>query len=270
MSWHVDASVIGRYQEGGLDRAAAASVEAHVAGCGQCRRQVTFDEGRLERSWMAVVERVEPSRPGLVERGLAVLGVPAHVARIVAVSPALRVSFVLAVVLVTGFAAAVSTSNPTGGTYKLFLVLAPLLPVAGVAIAYGRLVDPVHELTMVSPIDSFRLLLLRTTTVLAVSITVGLLAWPLVPAPSSLGVSAWLIPAMALTLVTLAMSSQFELWLSGSVVAGGWVLMMLLAHTERIEAFGSAAQTGYAALAGIAAAAVITRRDRYDREGSRR
>ncbi|MEX2374968.1 MAG: zf-HC2 domain-containing protein, partial [Dehalococcoidia bacterium] len=111
MSWHIDAAVIDRYQEGGLDRTAAASVEAHVTGCDRCRRLVSLDAGRLERSWMAVVERVEPSGPGLVERGLSALGVPAHIARIVAVSPALRVSFVLAVVLVTGFAAAASASN---------------------------------------------------------------------------------------------------------------------------------------------------------------
>ena len=161
----------------------------------------------------------------------------------------------------------ITISNPTGGTYRVFLVVAPLLPVAGVAFAYGRLVDPVHDLTMASPIDSFRLLLLRTVTVLAVSIPVGLVAWPMVPAPSSLGFSAWLLPALALTLVTLALSSRFEVWLAGSMVGGGWVAAMLIALAEEYEAFDSAAQIGYAVLAVSAAAVVALRRERYDREG---
>jgi hypothetical protein len=168
------------------------------------------------------------------------------------------------------FAAFASTSNPAGGTYRVFLIVAPLLPVAGVAFAYGRLVDPAYDLTLASPIDSFRLLLLRTLTVLAVSIPIALLAWPMVPAPSALGFTAWLLPALALTLVTLALSSRFEVWLAGSMAGGGWVAAMLMALAEGYEAFDSRAQIGYTALAVLAGAVVAARRERYDREGSPR
>lgn len=270
MSWHVDAAAMHRYRDGALERVTAASLEAHVTGCDECRRLVAVDGGWLDSSWSGVADRVEPGRPTVVERGLTGLRVPEHVARIVAVSPALRISFLLAVVLVTGFAAVASTSSPAGDTYKLFLMVAPLLPVAGVAFAYGRLVDPAHELTTVAPIDSFRLLLLRTATVLVVSIAVGLVAWPVVPAPSTIGLSAWLIPALGLTLVTLALSSRFEVWLSAALVAGGWLTAMLLATTEGYETFDVRAQLAYSAVAIVAAVAVILSRHRYDREGNRR
>lgn len=267
MSWHVTAAEIHRYREAALDRVTAASVEAHLTDCGACRSLVVADRDWVERSWSAIAERVEPGGAGVIERTLVRLGVPGHVARIVAVSPALRLSFLLAVVLVTAFAVLASISNPTGDTYRVFLVVAPLLPVVGVAFAYGRLVDPVFEWTLASPIDSFRLLLLRTVTVLAVSIPIGLVAWPLVPAPSALGFTAWLLPALALTLVTLALSSRLEVWLAGSMVGGGWAAVMLIAFTENYAVFDGAAQIAYAALAVSAALAVAVQRKSYDREG---
>lgn len=267
MSWHVDPGVVHRYEEGTLDRVAAASVEAHVTACEECRGLVAADRDWLDRSWAGVAGRVEPSRPGVVERVLTTVGVPAHVARIVAVSPALRLSFVFAVALVMAFSVAASMSNPEGGSHRLFLVTAPIVPVVGVAFAYGRLVDAAHEVTMASPIDAFRLLLLRAATVLAVSIVAGLAAWPVVPAPAGLGFTAWLMPAMALTLATLALSSRFEVWVSGAVVAGGWVVVMLLAVTRGYEMFDAVAQLGHVLVGLGAAAAVLTSRDRYDREG---
>jgi hypothetical protein len=270
MSWHVEQEVLRRYQQGTADRVTAASLEAHVTGCELCRGLLAVDDEWLEQSWTAVANRVEPSRPSLVERSLETVGIPENVARLVAVSPALRISFVLAVALVTVFAAVASTSSPDGETFRIFLVVAPLLPVAGVAFAYGRLVDPAHELTMVAPIDSFRLLMLRATTVLTVSIGLGLIAWPVVPAPGSFGPSAWLLPALALTLTTLALASRFEIWLAGVLVGSGWVAAMLLAYTQELETFDARAQIVYAGLIGLAAVVVAIRRDSYDREGGHR
>ena len=103
MSWHLDASDIRRYQEAALGRVAAASLEAHLTECGECRSLLVTDRDWLERSWSSIAEIVEPGRPGVVEQTLARMGVPSHVARIVAVSPALRISFLLAVVLVMVF-----------------------------------------------------------------------------------------------------------------------------------------------------------------------
>lgn len=38
-----------------------------------------------------------------------------------------------------------------GATPILFLALAPLLPLAGVALSYGPAIDPTYEMAVVSP-----------------------------------------------------------------------------------------------------------------------
>lgn len=271
MSWHVDQETVRRYQSGTVDRVGAASLEAHLTGCEQCRGLLAVDQGWLDRGWLAVAGRVEPSRRGLAERALTALGVPSHVARIVAVSPALRLSFVLALMLVLGFAVVAANSGPTGETFRIFLLVAPLLPVAGVAFAYGRLVDPAHELTMACPVDSFRILLLRAVAVLTVASVLGLIAWPLVPAPASIGALAWLLPALALTLSTLALASFFEIWLAAVLVGGGWVgAILLVTFSGEFDFFDPPARSLYAALGAMAAALVALRRHSYSREGGSR
>ena len=207
--------------------------------------------------------------PDLWSGDSTAVGVPQHHARVAAVSPALRASFLLAVVLVLGFSVLAAASDPAGRTYLIFLFVAPVLPVAGVAFSYGRRVDPAHELTLATPIDALRLLLLRAASVLVVAVGLGLLAWPLVPDPGSLGVSAWLLPALALTLVTLAMASR----MSGSaaaLVGGGWLLVILLAFNRSLDAFNGTAQTVYAAVGVAAVVVMLSRRHHYDREGDHR
>jgi len=269
MSWHVEPDVLHRYQTGAIDRVVAASVEAHVTECAECRGDLIIDESWLEQSWASVADRVEPSRPRIIERILTSVGVKQHLARVIALSPAFRVSFVLAVVLVMGFAVSASASDPNGWAFRVFLFLAPLLPVAGIALAYGDLVDAAHELTLSSPIDSFRLLMLRAITVLIVSVGIGLVAWPFVD-PTGFGPSAWLAPAMALTLTTLALASRFEAWIAGAMVAGGWAAAMALALSRDLETFNASVQWLYGLAAVVAGLAVVLRRNSYDREGGSR
>lgn len=270
MSWHVDQDVLHRYQAGAIDRVVAASVEAHVTECAECRGAFILDESWLEQSWVGIADRVEPGRRRVVERLLMSVGVKQHLARVIALSPAFRVSFVLAVILVMGFAVGASASDPNGWAFRVFLFLAPLLPVAGIALAYGNLVDAAHELTLSSPIDSFRLLMLRAITVLIVSVGIGLVAWPFIEAPGALGPSAWLAPALALTLTTLALASRFEAWVAGAVVGGGWAVAMALAFSSDLETFSPAAPSLYVLAAIVAGLVVAARRNSYDREGANR
>ena len=57
----------------------------------------------------------------------------------------------------------------------LFLIVAPLIPVAGVAASFGGDADPAHELVTVTPYSSLQLLLLRTFGVLTTSVPVTVL-----------------------------------------------------------------------------------------------
>jgi hypothetical protein len=270
VTWHLEQETVRRYQSGVIDRVGSASVEAHLKSCAECRSLLAVDEEWVDRSWMGIADRVEPGRPGSAERVLTLVGVPGWMARLVSVSPALRMPFLLALLLVTGFAVAASNSNPANDTYRIFLMVAPLLPVAGVAVAYGRLVDPAFEMTMVTPVNTLRLLMIRAATVLTVAICLGLISWPLVPAPTSVGASAWLIPSLGLTLATLALASRFEMWLSGAVVGGGWVAAILLASSGDIDFFAPDSQLVHAVLVGLSAVVVLLRRTSYDREGGGR
>lgn len=270
MSWHVETDVLHRYQTGAIDRVAAASVEAHVTECAECRGDLITDTDWLKQSWAGIADRVEPGRPGLIERILTSVGVKQHEARVIALSPAFRVSFVLAVILVMAFAVGASASDPNGWAFRVFLFLAPLLPVAGIALAYGNLVDAVHELTLSSPIGSFRLLMLRAFTVLIVSVGIGLVAWPFIEAPAAFGPSAWLAPALALTLTTVALASRFEAWVAGAMVAGGWAAAMALALSWDLETFNSGALSVYVLAVIVAGLVVAVRRNSYDREGGNR
>lgn len=270
MTWHVETDVLHRYQTGTVDRVTAASLEAHVTECAECRDGLLVDTDWVERSWAGVADRVEPGPPGVVERVLTSVGVRQHLARVISLSPAFRLSFVLAVAMVMAFAVGASLSDPTGWAFRWFLVLAPLLPVAGIAVAYGSLVDAAHELTISSPIDTFRLLMLRAITVLVVSIGIGLVAWPFVEAPAAFGPSAWLTPALALTLITLALASRFEAWVAGATVIGGWAVAMAIAFSWDLETFDTRAQSFYLAAAIAAGLIVAARRQSYDREGGHR
>lgn len=269
MTWHLEHYTVQRYQSGILDRSGAASVEAHLMSCYECRSLLTVNGDWLERSWFGVADRVEPGRPSLIERGLTKLRVPGWLARIVSVSPSLRLPFLLAMVFVTGFAVLASNVNPGSESYRVFLMVAPLVPVAGVAVAYGRIADPAFEMISATPINRFGLLMIRTATVLAVAIVVGLVSWPFVPTPSSMGTATWLLPALALTLSTLAVGSRLEMWLSAAMVAGSWVLAISLTGIQGIDVFDRNAAFVHTTLGLLASGWVVLNRNRYGRGGER-
>lgn len=270
MSWHVEKDVLHRYQTDDVKPVTAASLEAHLTDCSECRNALMIDAEWLAESWAGIADRVEPGRQGVIERVLTAVGVRQHVARVISLSPAFRLSFILAVVAVLGFAVVASNTSPDGLAFRLFLALAPMLPVAGIAVAYGKLADAAHELNLSSPIDTFRLLMFRAVTVLAVSMGLGLAAWPFVEAPVPFGPSAWLTPALALTLVTLALASRFETWIAGAMVSCGWAVTMVSAFSWRLETFDARAQSIYLAAVLVASLVVVVRRSSYDREGGHR
>ncbi len=68
MTWHLGEEAVRRYQSGAVDRVGAASVEAHLMSCAECRRLLVVDGEWLERSWRGVADRVEPGTRSLVER----------------------------------------------------------------------------------------------------------------------------------------------------------------------------------------------------------
>src|SRR5438552_15159541 len=204
--WHADPGAIDAYASGGLDEARTYSLEAHFLSCDRCRALLSpFVEPQgMGRVWLEIEEAVDSPRLGLVARAWRHLGLPDHVSRLLAATPSLRLSWFAAVAAVLGFAELAAHGAHAG--LVVFLAIAPLIPVAGVAAAFGPGIDPTYEIGVAAPLRSFKLLLFRSAAVLVASlILIGLAALAL---PSlDWTAAAWLLPAFALTLVTLAVAT---------------------------------------------------------------
>jgi hypothetical protein len=267
-AWHADREVLAAYRDGRLDVAGRWSVEAHLTNCAACRLQARalVDPVRLRSVRSALMEAVDVPRAGAVERLLIRMGVPDHTARVLAATPALRVSWLLALAATLAFAVVVAWIRRDADATLWFLCVAPLLPLAGIAVAYGPGVDPTYEIGLAAPLRSFRLLLLRAATVLGTSTLLAVAASLMLP---GLGwdAAAWLLPSLGLTVCSLALATMVEPLRAAGVTAGAWVVAVAVTVAPAAPSsvlFSAAGQVVFAALALLAAVVVLVRRGRFE------
>jgi hypothetical protein len=267
-AWHADGALLAAYHDQRLDAAARWSVEAHLTSCAACRLQARalVDEARLRRLRAALIEEVEAPRPGMVERLLLRLGVADHTARLLAATPALRGSWLLAVAAVLGFAVLAARLGSGQDADLAFLFVAPLLPLAGIAVAYGPGVDPTYEIGLAAPLGSFRLLLLRAAAVLGTATLLAAAASLALPQLGP-GAAGWLLPSLGLTASSLALATTVAPLRAIGITAGAWVLAVVvtvLPPAPSSVLFALAGQAAFAALALLAAAVLLVRRGRFE------
>ncbi|MFF0309494.1 zf-HC2 domain-containing protein [Streptosporangium sp. NPDC004379] len=268
--WHLPAGLTEGYVAGRLDAAQVMSVESHLTRCGRCRAAVPYEREWLAESWAAIEDVVGRPRPRLAERVLHRLGVPGHLARLVAATPALGRAWLTAVTLVLAFAvvsARLAVRDPDA--VLAFLAAAPVLPLLGIAFAYGPRVDPVHEAQAATPLSGPRLFLLRAVAVLAVAFALTGVAALLLPRPSVPGGSgaAWLLPALALSLAALVLSTRVSPLVAAAALAAAWwgaVLVCGVAAGDRFLPFQPPAQTLYGAAVALLLPLLYARRRRLD------
>jgi hypothetical protein len=269
MSWHVSSDLLARYARGETDVAQAFSIEAHLPACPQCRAEIAglIDGTRLASTWEGIEDRLDAPRRGPLEAGLVRVGVPEHVARLLGATPALRLSWLLACALVLAFGVWAASVRESGVVW--FLLVAPLLPLAGVAAAYGPDVDPTYELGLAAPMRSFALLLIRALAVLATTITMAAIAAFALPG-LHWSAAAWLAPSLGLTLASLALATRMPALAACGSLATLWVLVVLagwrLAH-EPLLVFGAEGQVAFALLAAVAALVLARHADSFERRG---
>ncbi|MFH8284188.1 zf-HC2 domain-containing protein [Streptomyces antibioticus] len=145
-----------------------------------------------------------------------------------AAGPAVRGGWLVAVVAVAVGAVGLAYGAGVDGTRPLLLAIAPVVPVAGVALSYGRHADPLYELVASTPSGGLRLMLTRTAAVLAVSLPLLTLTGLLLPAPGTPNAAAWLLPGLALTLAALALAGYVGLRAATAVTGGGWLAAVLV------------------------------------------
>lgn len=249
MTWHLDPEAIRRYARGAAPPGPAASAEAHLMTCAACRGEISsaVDARRAAAIWDEVVDRVDAPRRSVPERLLARLGAGEATARLVAATPTLRAPWLLAVAGVLVLAA--WTAQVDERLLGTFLVVAPLGPLAGVAVAFAGGLDATREIGLAAPYSGLRLLLIRTAAVLAV--TVPIVAAAGLALPGSNWPAAWLLPTAGLTCAALTLTARLTPVVAVGVVATAWVLVTAPAavagHLD--VAFGAGAQVFWLAVA---------------------
>lgn len=279
MTWHANDQLLADYASGEIDDASAFSLEAHLLACDRCRADVAaaVDPARMSRTWEAVDASLDVPSPGPVEWMIIRLGVRPHLARLLAATPALRLSWLSAVVMTLAFSVAAAYGGQGERAQLMFLLVAPLLPVAGVAAAFSPSADPAAELSLASPYGGFRLLLVRTVAVMAATTTLAAVAAVALPGLDLLA-AAWLVPALALSVTCLAVGTFLPPVTAAATVAAVWVVGVLT--TELLGAGGVRAffragpiESGAFRMSGqllfllvtiVAAAIVAVRRDSFE------
>lgn len=264
MTWHVSQEMMASYRDGASSDAAAHSLELHLVECEPCRRIASqaVDADRRDRIWAGITERVDTPSPRWIERALRPFGVPAHVARLIAMTPSVKPSWLVAVATTLVLAA---LAAPDLGPIP-FLVVAPLVPVVGVAVAFGHPIDPVHEIGVASPTGGFRLVLIRACAVLMASMAVSVV--PALFLRELRWVAVWLLPALVCTLLVLVMATYTQLSTAAAVVSLLWVAGVAateLTASTPAASFDGAAQLMFAgAVAGLITL-LLLRRTKFER-----
>lgn len=224
-----------------------------------------IDQARIDANWRAITFELDAPVPSRTERVLRRVGFSSATARLVAATPALRRSWAAALIVVVLIGLSAVSDNPDNIT--TMLVLAPLVPVLGVGLAYGPTVDPVHEIGLATPIRGLRLLLIRAATVMAVSVVVLAGSMLLSPASNVLAF-AWLLPALATTSLAVSLMTVTTPRRSVAAVSIGWAVLVAGvqgAAADSLLVFGPIAQAVSLIAAGVAASVFIKRRERFDR-----
>ncbi|HEX8486988.1 MAG TPA: zf-HC2 domain-containing protein [Propionibacteriaceae bacterium] len=261
--WHADEQLLDRYLGDSLDLAQAASLEAHLLRCDSCRRLLSGRvpprlQARVDQAWVGIRTQVQLPPLPVPVRVLRRLGLRDDTAVLLAAARSLSTAWTLATVVVLVFAALAVLTETNAGR-AVYLIVAPLIPVAGVVAAFGS-VDPLGDLTRTTPYPPARLVLLRAGGVSVFSVPLAVGVGLLVPGTLWLAF-AWLAPAIALILLVLCASTWVDPLVAGGVVALGWAALVgqALRAGSPVAAVEGLAQAAYLVLAVVAAVVLVLR-----------
>jgi hypothetical protein len=225
-TWHTGEDLLAAYLGGRLDALEGASVEQHLVACAACRGRVSplVDAGDLAQAWEAVRTEVErPPQPAFIRLARR-LGLPEPVSVLLAASASLRTAWLSSSLVALGFAFV--AAHLSDGRIWPFLLVAPLVPVLGVAASYGPSTDPLETLIVTSSYGRTRLILVRAVAVLVTCLPVSMLLGLMLPGPLWVA-AAWLGPALAMIPVLLAIASYAGPRSAAAAVALAWSALVL-------------------------------------------
>ncbi len=278
MTWHADATLLRRYRSSSLSDASMASVELHVTTCRSCRALAAAaldgpGSDARDRVKQGLDRRLDEPAWGRLGTILGRLPLSDGDAGLLRATLSLHGSWLAACVLALAFVALASSTGPEGPSLAAFLVAAPLVPLAGVAAAFGPRVDPTYETAMAAPMPATRVILVRT-------LAVTLPALPVIVAfsaflPGGALAFAWLLPAAGLAGATLALGTVLPLHRAAVLLAVAWMVVALggLAGAPRTSAeafvqgfvgFRPEGQALSAIVAALSMGLAVLRRARFE------
>ncbi|WP_328318182.1 hypothetical protein [Streptomyces sp. NBC_00388] len=220
---HPTTLVLARYADGGrgLDDAALWSVEVHLDACAQCRAHLA---GNVTPATTDLLDRVAVS----LDQAVRTSPLPARRrTRTVATVHRRRLARTLfpwlAVTLaVLGCGVLLDSAEPS--LPSLVLLLAPVAPLPGVAVAWSRRTDPVWELIATTPAAGLAMVLWRTLAVLVVVLPALLVAG----ATTGTSLALVLLPCLAFTAATLALGAFIGVRRAAIGLGAAWSGAVLL------------------------------------------
>jgi hypothetical protein len=210
-------------------------------------------------------------------------GIPDYVLGLLAAAPSLRRSWLLSVVGVLAVVAAEAVAvrygwiqagrpsqlggYPGPGTLAPFVLVAPLLVLAGVAVAFLPMFDPACRLAVAAPFSGFTLLLVRSVSALAAALIPVVAAAFFLPGPGWLPV-ALLLPSLALSAFALAVATVLDPRTAAVSAAILWLVPVLLLTTATARGplliVQPDAQFACAAVLCACAVVLYLRHDRFE------
>ncbi|GIF11339.1 zf-HC2 domain-containing protein [Actinoplanes teichomyceticus] len=222
MTGHPNPAVISRYAGGDpdLDEATVWSVEVHLEECPDCRARLT---GSAPVDVLSLLDRVTAGVDQQIAAG------PAPMPRRRRWSAARHrwlvwqlVPWLCMTAAVLGCAVLLQAVQPS--LPSLVLLLAPVAPLPGVAVAWSRGSDPAWELIAGTPAAGLPLLLRRTATVLAVIVP----ALGLASTRTGVSLALALLPCLAFTTAAIALGAVVGVRRAAVGLAAGWGLVVAL------------------------------------------
>ncbi|MEU6229255.1 zf-HC2 domain-containing protein [Streptomyces sp. NPDC047042] len=265
---HASTRMIEGYARGGTDLAADEvwAVEAHLEVCRVCRDRLAAAVGAEVPAVASLVDTVwsalEPQLAGVspmprrrrwsarMSRWMTPTMLP-WLAMAVGVT-------LLALLLDLAY----KGSGSGSGGVSWVLLLAPVLPVLGVAASWARGLDPAYELTASVPRAGLQLVLRRTASVLVVVVPTLLVGgWV-----TGVMVAQWLLPCLAFTAATLALGGVVGVTRAAVVLAAVWaaaVVAPTLATSRTTFVLRTDGLPAWGLLLALGVGVVIARRGAY-------
>jgi hypothetical protein len=243
------------------------AVESHLETCAACRTRLSDTVGvpvvsMVDTVWadleplLGTTPRMEPRRSW--RPGLAAWIPPAA-------GPWLTM------ILAVAFFAVVldRLSSITSSNVSLLLLVAPVLPVLGVAAAWGRALDPAFELIASTPRAGLQLVFRRTAAVLVVVIpSLFAAGWA-----AGAGVAQWLLPCLAFTTGTLALGGLVGVQRAAGSLVALWAAVIVapaVALNRNSFALDPGTLPVWSAIFALGVAVLVVRRGDFTHLGAHR